>query len=88
MTSAWDESEATEVPRAFVVPKPGVPVGDFDTVAEEIKALVAKQAAGYKKLRGGVTFVKSLPRNPTGKLLRRLLKKQGESDEVELRAKM
>lgn len=43
-------------------------------LADEVKALVAERAAGYKKLRGGVMFVAGLPRNPTGKLLRRKLK--------------
>ena len=28
----------------------------------------------YKELKGGVEFIKEIPRNPTGKILRRYLK--------------
>ncbi|KIW18423.1 hypothetical protein PV08_02711 [Exophiala spinifera] len=81
VTSTWDESEATEIPRAFVVTHSDVPETEYPRVAREIEHLVATQAAGYKRLRGGVKFVKSLPRNPTGKLLRRELRKQ-HSDQM------
>lgn len=94
VTSAWDDSEATEIPRAFVVADPAVPETEYSRVATEIQQLVATQAAGYKRLRGGVKFVKSLPRNPTGKLLRRELRKQnsgqmsGMENNGTLKAKM
>lgn len=87
VTSTWDESESTEVPRAFVVPRPDVPEGNLTRLAQEIQALVADKAAGYKKLRGGVKFVESLPKNPTGKLLRRQLRKQ-DAEGGKLMAKM
>ncbi|PXX69137.1 fatty-acyl-CoA synthase [Nocardia tenerifensis] len=53
--------------RAFVVPEPGhTPDG------EEIKAYVKNNLARYKVPRE-VIFLDDLPRNPTGKLLRRVL---------------
>ncbi|KAK5328327.1 hypothetical protein LTR93_002112 [Exophiala xenobiotica] len=76
VTSTWDDSQATEVPRAFVVPRPDVPETDLPQLAQEIQTLVADKAAGYKKIRGGVRFVDGLPKNPTGKLLRRQLRQQ------------
>jgi acyl-coenzyme A synthetase/AMP-(fatty) acid ligase len=74
VTSTWDQSQATEVPRAFVIPTQSTKASDHARIAKEIQALVADKAAGYKKLRGGVKFVDSLPKNPTGKLLRRKLR--------------
>jgi len=32
--------------------------------------------SAQKRLRGGVQFVKSIPKNPSGKILRRVLKSQ------------
>lgn len=74
VTSVWDDSEATEIPRAFVVPKVKVYSPDHEKFSQEIQRMVATKVAGYKKLRGGVFFVDQLPRNPTGKLLRRELR--------------
>lgn len=87
VTATWDDSQATELPRAFVVPKPDVTQAQLPRVAKEIQDLVATKASGYKKLRGGVKFVASLPRNPTGKLLRRILKTQ-DAEGGKLLAKM
>lgn len=59
-----------EVPRAFVVRKPNSTV-----TAEEIQEFVAKQVIKYKQLTGGVYFIDSIPKTPTGKILRREVKK-------------
>lgn len=59
-----------EVPRAFVVKQPGANVSEDD-----IQAFVANQVVKYKHLTGGVTFVDSIPKTPTGKILRREVKK-------------
>ncbi|OQE42255.1 hypothetical protein PENCOP_c004G05277 [Penicillium coprophilum] len=74
VTSVWDDTEATEIPQAFVVPKVKVFSSDREKVSQEIQKLVASKVSGYKRLRGGVLFVDQLPRNPTGKLLRRELR--------------
>lgn len=60
-----------EVPRAFVVAKPGTEVTE-----DEIKEFIAKQVAIYKRLEGGVQFLKAIPKNATGKIMRRELKAQ------------
>jgi acyl-coenzyme A synthetase/AMP-(fatty) acid ligase len=42
-------------------------------VLEEIRKWADGQLAGYKRLRGGVFHLQTLPKTPTGKILRRLL---------------
>ena len=68
----WDESQLTELPAAWVVLKEHV-FGDTDTrrALKDIHKSVDEQVSGYKKLRGGVWQVSSLPKNSTGKILRK-----------------
>lgn len=58
-----------EVPRAFVVQKKATNVSE-----KELHAFVDERLSDYKRLRGGIQFVDSVPKNATGKLLRRQLK--------------
>ncbi|KIW29278.1 uncharacterized protein PV07_05103 [Cladophialophora immunda] len=91
VVAAWADAEATELPRAFVVADPALAVSAYPRLADEICKLVADQVAGYKRLRGGVRFVQRLPRNPTGKLLRRQLRveqERGESAGGQLKGKI
>ncbi len=62
-----DDAEFGKRLRAFVVPEPGVTPD-----ADEIKAYVKGNLARYKVPRD-VVFLDELPRNTTGKLLRRVL---------------
>ncbi len=62
------DEEAGEIPKAFVVLRPGHSV----TTAELI-TFVNGKLAGYKKLYE-VEFSDAIPRNPSGKILRRELK--------------
>lgn len=59
---------AGELPRAYVVRK------NPDITEKQIKDYVAKKVAEYKRLDGGVEFVQAIPKNATGKILRRELK--------------
>ncbi|KAJ4177674.1 hypothetical protein NW767_015054 [Fusarium falciforme] len=63
----------SELPRAFV--KPADSVQEGPKLAEELQAHVNGKVAHYKRLRGGVIFLETIPRNPSGKILRRELKK-------------
>ena len=58
--------ECGEVPRAFVVL-------EGTTTAEELMAYVAERVASYKKVRR-VDFIDAIPKSPSGKILRRLLR--------------
>lgn len=66
-----------EIPRAFVVPRPGMHITE-----EEIINFVEPKVAPYKKLAGGVRFLDMIPRNPAGKVLRNELKVFGTSVEM------
>jgi acyl-CoA synthetase (AMP-forming)/AMP-acid ligase II len=63
----WQEDLETEVPRGYIVKK-----GEIS--AEEIINFVKEELAPYKQLRGGVTFVKEIPKSLSGKILRKELR--------------
>ena len=62
------DADAGEIPVGFVVLKP-----DHVASATEIMAHVAAQVAYYKQLRH-ITFIDVVPKSPSGKILRRLLR--------------
>ena len=76
MGGVWSDEAATDLVRAYVVPKAGIE--GTPEVAASIAKYLADHVSGYKQLRGGVVFVGELPKSPTGKVLRRLLKDQGQ----------
>ncbi|KAG9077207.1 hypothetical protein FS749_010926 [Ceratobasidium sp. UAMH 11750] len=70
-----------EVPLAFVVlsaqaKKSGK--GDAE-MKKEIAKFVSDKKVNYKWLKGGVVFVDNIPKNPSGKILRRLLRDRAKS---------
>lgn len=58
-----------ELPIAFIVRKE-----NSNTSEQQFQKFVAENVAPYKQLTGGVRFVSSIPKSPTGKILRRVLK--------------
>ena len=58
-----------EVPRAYVVRRPGATL-----TAAEVKNHVAGKLARFKHLEGGVMFVPAIPKNASGKIMKRLLR--------------
>lgn len=66
-----------EVPKAFVVKSPSVGLEDSDVmVKREIQKHVEKHKSKHKWLAGGVEFIDVVPKSPSGKILRRLLRDQ------------
>lgn len=63
------DDAAGELPRAYVVKKPGVALSK-----EEIAEFVDAKVSHHKKLKGGVHFLDAIPKTNTGKILRRELK--------------
>ena len=57
----------SEAPKAFVV-------RNSQSLTEDaVKTYIATLLVGYKHLDGGVCFVDSIPKSPSGKILRKLL---------------
>ncbi|KIW84585.1 hypothetical protein Z517_03835 [Fonsecaea pedrosoi CBS 271.37] len=70
----WDQTKMTELPTAYVVLREHAKEREDKIQAlKDIQQTVDGQVAGYKKLRGHVWEVTSLPRNATFKLLRKQL---------------
>ncbi|KAJ5964986.1 uncharacterized protein N7479_004862 [Penicillium vulpinum] len=67
-----------EYPRAYVVRRPG-DAGSKLTEAG-IQAYVLSRLAKYKALTGGVKFVGSIARNPSGKILKRVLREDAKKE--------
>lgn len=75
----YKEQDATEVPRAYIVPKKGVEAGK--ALEKEIMDWLASKVANHKRLRGGVRFVDEIPKSVSGKILRRVLKAKAQEEE-------
>lgn len=60
------EEQATELPRAYIVPQGGLDKwqdgGARKRLEEEIVKWVGGQVANHKKLRGGVVFIDAIPK--------------------------
>lgn len=66
-----------EVPKAFIVKAPSVGLEENDRVlARDIQKHVEKTKARYKWISGGIEFIDEIPKSPSGKILRRLLRDQ------------
>ena len=70
------DDEAGEVPKAYVVRK-----ADAEPSADELMAFVAERVATFKQLRE-VEFIDAIPKNASGKLLRRVLIEQDRAREA------
>ena len=66
------DSYLGEVPKAFVVLRPGVP-RDTST-ADELMQYVKSKASRAKWIEGGVEFLDEIPKSASGKILRRVLR--------------
>ncbi|KAF5487674.1 4-coumarate--CoA ligase-like 7 [Colletotrichum siamense] len=64
-----------EFPRAYVVRSPGT-----NTSGEEIAKWLEERVAKHKRLRGGVAFTDVIPKNPSGKILRKILREQAKKE--------
>lgn len=76
-------SEDIELPRAYIVKREG-----SSLQAEQVLAHMREHLARYKHLDGGVHFLREIPKLPSGKILKRVLRElanKAESGKVELK---
>ncbi|KAL3482702.1 putative AMP-binding enzyme [Aspergillus germanicus] len=64
-----------EYPRAYIVLKPGKSATEGD-----ILAFMKERVAPVKQITGGVVFVDVIPKNPSGKILRKVLREQAVAE--------
>ncbi|KAJ0387175.1 hypothetical protein COL922a_002787 [Colletotrichum nupharicola] len=64
-----------EVPRAYVVKS-----GGSQITAEEVAQWMEGKVSKHKHLKGGVCFIDAIPKNPSGKILRRSLRDQARKE--------
>ena len=84
------EAHGSEVPVAFVVrsAKSKASGVSAEQEAENVIKWLDGKVAYHKKLRGGLRFVDAIPKNPSGKILRRMLKKQVQDENSKPKAKL
>lgn len=73
----YKAEEATELPRAYVVPAAGAGVDVKDAAqckafGDEVRQWFDSRVANHKKLRGGVCIEAAIEKSPSGKILRRV----------------
>jgi acyl-CoA synthetase (AMP-forming)/AMP-acid ligase II len=70
----YPTQDESELPRAYVVRKPGPEARQLDE--KSVKEYAGARLAKYKRLDGGVVFVDIIPRTASGKILKRVLREQ------------
>ncbi|KAI7907900.1 uncharacterized protein BX663DRAFT_492334 [Cokeromyces recurvatus] len=74
----YDNTQATELPRAYITLKPGyIP---SEETAQEIMKYVADRVVPYKQIRS-VRFIDVIPKSASGKILRRVLRDTAHAEE-------
>ncbi|KAI9493745.1 4-coumarate-CoA ligase 2 [Zychaea mexicana] len=69
----YDETQGTEIPLAYVK-LPDNLKSQANVLASKIRDWVNERVANHKRLRGGVRVIDEIPKNPSGKILRREMK--------------
>ncbi|GAB1209821.1 hypothetical protein APSETT445_008608 [Aspergillus pseudonomiae] len=84
------EAHGTEVPLAYIVrsAKSKSSGASAEQEAANIIKWLDGKVAYHKRLRGGVRFVDAIPKSVSGKILRRVLKKQAKEEAAAPKAKL
>ncbi|KAJ0307073.1 hypothetical protein COL5a_003233 [Colletotrichum fioriniae] len=67
--------DGEELPRAYIVRS-----ADTNASGEEIAEWLAGRVAKHKRLKGGVSFTDVIPKNPSGKILRKILREKAKKE--------
>nr|GAT57814.1 AMP binding protein [Mycena chlorophos] len=74
------EKEATELPRAYIVPADLSKVASKAAFEREVAKWMETKVAYYKRLRGGVVIIDQIPKSGAGKILRRELRERAKQE--------
>lgn len=86
------DEDAGELPLAFIVKKAGREISEKEIqkfvegnyifyiffLHLQVLFQLTENVSSQKRLRGGVRFIPKIPRNPTGKILRRVLRERAK----------
>lgn len=75
VTGAFSEEEQSELPRGYVVLR-----NPSEKVALEVKQWFDESVSRHKRLWGGICIIDAVPKNASGKLLRRNLRTNSKND--------
>lgn len=62
--------------RAYIVPKVGKPIS-----SQAIASFVEQRVSKTKRITGGVRFIDTIPKNPSGKVLHKVLREKASTED-------
>ncbi|KAG1740860.1 AMP binding protein [Suillus paluster] len=77
------KEEATELPRAYIVPSRTLSSQETSSFALGVQDWVSRRVAPHKRLRGGVIIIDKVPKSAAGKILRRELRERAKTEVAE-----
>lgn len=82
------DDRSGEVPKAFVVKAGAYASKAEEEVVRSILKHVEEHKAPYKWIKGGVEFMDEIPKSPSGKILRRLLRDKEKASRTQKGARL
>lgn len=76
--------EGDELPRGYIVRR----TKDGKPTEKDVQDWIQEKLTYYKKLEGGIVFVDEIPKNASGKILKRLLRDQAKAEMAGPKAKL
>ncbi|KAG2234442.1 hypothetical protein INT48_007190 [Thamnidium elegans] len=79
----YDEKKETEVPRAYISlnsQNEQIFRKDLEAITQDLHDFVNQNVIHYKRLRGGIAFIETIPKSVSGKILRKDLRELFKSE--------
>ncbi len=75
MKANFQYSDGDELPRAYIVLKEGKTATE-----DEVVKFMDGKVSRTKRISGGVRFIDAIPKNPSGKILRKSLREKAKAE--------
>lgn len=86
---AVPDDKAGELPKAYIVKSHTIGLEESErAVKRDIARFVEKEKSRHKWLKGGIEFIDEIPKSPSGKILRRVLRDKDRADRKKQGAKL